>query len=152
VVKQVADAIGAICYPKTSGATGMHIYFPMGGRYPFAAVKKFAHLFARKVHQRLPRLTSLERMPKERRRQVYLDYLQNAIGQTIAAPYCVRPRPGATVSAPLRWQEVQTGLHPGAFTLHNMPARLKAQGDLFRGVLGKGLDLEEKLEALHQLQ
>lgn len=152
VVKQVADAIGASCYPKTSGATGMHIYFPMGGRYSFAAVKQFAHRFAQKVHQRLPRLTSLERMPKERRHQVYLDYLQNATGQTIAAPYCVRPRPGATVSAPLRWEEVKPGLQPGDFTLHTMPARLKAQGDLFRGVLGKGLDLEAKMEALEQLQ
>jgi bifunctional non-homologous end joining protein LigD len=151
-VKEVADAIGVVCYPKTSGATGMHIYFPLAGGYPFADVKNFAHCFAQKVHQRLPQLTSLERMPKERRYQVYLDYLQNAIGQTIAAPYCVRPRPGATVSAPLRWKEVKKGLHPSQFTLHNMPARLKEQGDLFQGVLGTGLDLKEKIAALKQLK
>jgi bifunctional non-homologous end joining protein LigD len=152
VVKEVADAIGASCYPKTSGATGMHIYFPLGGRYPFATVKDFAHRFAQQVHRRRPKLTSLERLPKERRYQVYLDFLQNAIGQTIAAPYCVRPRPGATVSAPLRWEEVKKGLHPRQFTLHNMPARLQEQGDLFRGVLGKGLKLEEMIGALQQLK
>jgi bifunctional non-homologous end joining protein LigD len=152
VVKQIADAIGVVCYPKTSGATGMHIYFPLGGLYPFAEVKDFALLFARQVHARLPQLTSLERLPKERRYQVYLDYLQNAIGQTIAAPYCVRPRPGATVSAPLRWEEVKKGLHPSQFTLNNMPARLKSQGDLFQGVLGEGINLPEKITALEQLK
>jgi bifunctional non-homologous end joining protein LigD len=124
----------------------------LGGKYPFATVKDFAHRFAQKVHERLPQLTSLERLPKERRYQVYLDYLQNAIGQTIAAPYCVRPRPGAPVSAPLRWEEVKKGLDPGQFTLHNMPARIKKQGDLFQGVLGKGINLKEKIAALKQLQ
>ncbi|MGV3502267.1 MAG: non-homologous end-joining DNA ligase [Adhaeribacter sp.] len=152
VVKQVADAIGADCYVKTSGATGMHIFFPLGGRYPFDLVKDFAHRFARRVHEQLPELTSLERAPKERRYQVYLDYLQNAIGQTIAAPYSVRPRPGAPVSAPLRWEEVKQGLDPGAFTLRNMPARLEKLGDLFSGVRGKGIDLEEKIAALKKLK
>ena len=130
----------------------MHIFFPLGGRYPFALVKDFAHLFARRVHALLPELTSLERAPKERRHQVYLDYLQNAIGQTIAAPYSVRPRPGAPVSAPLRWEEVKKGLDPGAFTLHTMPARLQQLGDLFREVLGKGIELEEMIEALKKLK
>jgi DNA ligase D-like protein (predicted polymerase)/DNA ligase D-like protein (predicted 3'-phosphoesterase) len=150
-VKEVADAIGVPCYPKTSGATGMHLYFPLGGLYPFALAKDFAYRIARQVHQRLPQLTSLERMPKERRYLVYLDYLQNAIGQTMAAPYCVRPRPGATVSAPLRWDEVKKGLEPSQFTMHNMPARLKKQGDLFRDILGKGIDLEAKLADLKKL-
>lgn len=148
VVKQVADAIEAECFVKTSGATGMHIFFPLGGRYPFELVKDFAHRFAQRVHEQLPKLTSLERAPKERRYQVYLDYLQNAIGQTIAAPYSVRPRPGAPVSAPLRWEEVRPGLDPGAFTLRNMPTRLQQLGDLFSGVLGQGIDLKEKIAAL----
>jgi bifunctional non-homologous end joining protein LigD len=151
VVKAIADEIGAACYPKTSGATGMHIYFPLGARYPFADVKAFALLFAQQVNRRLPQLTSLERMPKERRFQIYLDYLQNAIGQTIAAPYCVRPKAGATVSAPLQWPEVKKGLHPAQFTIKNMPARLKKKGDLFEAVLGKGIDLPACVQALTDL-
>ena len=152
VVKEIADAIGADCYAKTSGATGMHLYFPLGARYPFAEVKEFAHLLAKKVNERLPELTSLERMPKERRNQIYLDFLQNAIGQTIAAPYCARPKPGATVSAPLEWKEVKKGLHPSQFTIKNMAARLKKKGDLFKGVLGNGIDLPKCLELLKDLK
>ena len=110
----------------------MHLYFPLQAKYSFAEVKAFAHLLAQKVHARLPKLTSLERMPKERRYQIYLDFLQNAISQTIAAPYCVRPKPGATVSAPLAWPEVKKGLHPTQFTINNMPARLKKKAIYFR--------------------
>ncbi|GEO07065.1 ATP-dependent DNA ligase [Adhaeribacter aerolatus] len=148
LVKEIADAIGADCYAKTSGATGMHLYFPLQAKYPFAEVKEFAHLLAKKVHAQLPQLTSLERQPKERRYQIYLDFLQNAIGQTIAAPYCVRPKPGATVSAPLAWTEVKKGLHPAQFTIKNMPERLKQKGDLFKGVLGQGIGLPKCLQAL----
>jgi bifunctional non-homologous end joining protein LigD len=148
VVKALAYEIGAATYVKTSGATGMHIYFPLAAQYNFERVKAFAYLFAQKVQARLPELTSLERMPKERRYQIYLDYLQNAIGQTIAAPYCVRPKVGATVSAPLEWHEVKKGLQPSQFTLKNMPQRLKEKGDLFKGVLGVAIDLEKCMAAL----
>lgn len=151
VVKEIADAIKADCYPKTSGATGMHLYFPLGAKYPFTEAKAFAHQLAQKVHSRLPKLTSLERMPKERRYQVYLDFLQNAISQTIAAPYCVRPKAGAPVSAPLEWQEVKKGLHPSQFTIINMPERLKEKGDLFKSVLGRGINLPECMQALQDL-
>ena len=148
VTKQILDEAGAACYCKTSGATGMHIFVPMGAKYPFEQVKEFAHLVAKRIHAQLPKLTSLERSPKERRRQIYLDFLQNAIGQTIAAPYCVRPRPGATVSAPLKWEEVKPGLHPSKFTMQNMPARIEKEGDLFKPVLGKAVDLEKCLQQL----
>ena len=130
----------------------MHLYFPLQAKYPFAEVKEFAHLLAKKVHERLPQLTSLERMPKERRYQIYLDFLQNAIGQTIAAPYCARPKTGATVSAPLEWSEVKKGLHPSQFTILNIPARLKVKADLFKGVLGKGIDLPKCLQTLKELK
>lgn len=152
VVKKIADTIGADCYAKTSGATGMHLYFPVGAQYSFAEVKAFAYLLAQKVHDRLPDLTSLERLPKERRKQIYLDFLQNAIGQTIAAPYCVRPKPGATVSTPLHWHEIKTGLHPEQFTIKNMPERLAAMGDIFKPVLGKGIDLPACMQALENLK
>ncbi|MBW3544403.1 MAG: DNA ligase D [Bacteroidetes bacterium] len=151
VTKEVLDKAGAKAFAKTSGATGMHIFVPLGAKYPFADVKKFAHRVAELVHAQLPRLTSLERSPKERRKLVYLDYLQNAIAQTIASVYTVRPIPGAPVSAPLLWEEVKPGLLPKAFTIENMPARIKEKGDLFKGVLGKGVDLDKCLQQLENL-
>ncbi|WP_347158816.1 DNA ligase D [Pontibacter chitinilyticus] len=146
--KAVLDKIGAACYCKTSGATGMHLYVPLGAKYKFEEVRHFAHLVAQQVHAGLPELTSLERSPKERRKQIYLDYLQNSIGQTIAAPYSVRPRAGATVSTPLHWEEVKPGLRPTDFTIRNIPGRIKKEGDLFKGVRGKGIDLAACLKKL----
>lgn len=148
VAKNILDQAGIPVYCKTSGATGMHLYVPLAARYEFARVKELAHVLATRVHEQLPELTSLERNPKERRTQIYLDFLQNAIGQTIAAPYSVRPKPGATVSAPLKWAEVKKGLHPSQFTLKNMPDRIKQEGDLFKSVLGPGIDLPNALQAL----
>ncbi|MEJ8756942.1 DNA ligase D [Pontibacter sp. H259] len=146
--KEVLDKAGAEAYCKTSGATGMHIFVPLGAKYTFDQSRDFAHLVAQMVHGRLPKLTSLDRSPKERRKQVYLDFLQNSIGQTIASAYTVRPKPGATVSTPLSWDEVKPGLTPEAFTIKNVPDRIKEKGDLFKGVLGKGIDLEKCLEKL----
>ncbi len=146
--KQVLDALEMPVYAKTSGATGMHLYVPLGAKWPFEQVKELALLLAQQVQAKLPTLTSLERSPKERRNQVYLDYLQNAIAQTIAAPYCVRPRPGATVSTPLKWEEVTTGLHPSQFTIKNVPQRVQQLGDLFKPVLGKGIDVAAYLKKL----
>ena len=149
-VKEVLDKAGAESYVKTSGATGMHIYMPLGAKYPFEQVRPFAQIIAQLVHEQLPELTSLERSPKERRKQIYIDFLQNSIGQTVAAPYSARPKPGATVSAPLLWKEVKPGLHPSKFTIKNMPARLKKIGDIFKGVMGKGIDMEKCLKKLEQ--
>ncbi|MBC5774769.1 DNA ligase D [Pontibacter sp. KCTC 32443] len=146
--KEVLDKAGATTFCKTSGATGMHIFMPLGAKYTFDQARDFAHLVAQLVHEKLPKLTSLERSPKERRKQVYLDFLQNSIGQTIASAYTVRPKPGATVSTPLSWDEVKPGLTPEAFTIHNVPDRIKQEGDLFKGVLGEGIDLEKCLEKL----
>ena len=146
--KEVLDEGGARAYCKTSGATGMHIFVPLAAKYSFEQARQFAHIVALLVHEKLPGLTSLERNPKERRRQVYLDYLQNAIGQTIAAVYSARPKAGAPVSTPLAWEEVKPGLHPASFTIGNVGKRLKEKGDLFKGVLGKGIELEKCLERL----
>ncbi|HEY4651099.1 MAG TPA: DNA ligase D, partial [Pontibacter sp.] len=144
--KEVLDKAGATAFCKTSGATGMHIFVPLGANYSFDQARDFAHLVAQLVHEKLPKLTSLERSPKERRKQVYLDFLQNSIGQTIAAAYTVRPRPGATVSTPLSWDEVKPGLTPEAFTLKNVPDRIRQKGDLFKGVLSEGVDLQKCLK------
>jgi len=97
-------------------------------------------------HQKAPDFTSLERSPKNRQQKVYLDWLQNARGQTLAAPYCVRPRPKATVSTPLDWNEVNDNLSPNKFTIKNIFDRLNQKPDLFKGVLDDGINLESLLE------
>ncbi|WP_207432311.1 DNA ligase D [Sabulibacter ruber] len=148
--KEVLDDLEIPVYAKTSGATGMHLYVPLGAQWPFEQVKELAYALAQRVHEKLPKLTSLERSPKERRNQIYIDFLQNAIAQTIAAPYCVRPKEGATVSTPLQWKEVKTGLHPSQFTIKNVPQRVKKLGDIFQPVLGQGIDVAAYLKRLQK--
>lgn len=148
VVKKVLDKGGIESYCKTSGATGLHIYIPLGAKYDYEQGKNFAHIIAQLVHDQLPDLTSLVRNPKERKKQIYVDYLQNRGGQTLAAPYSVRPKPGASVSTPLEWKEVKKGLHPSQFTIKTIFKRLEKKGDLFKGVLGKGIDMAKCLKKL----
>ncbi|WP_439882267.1 non-homologous end-joining DNA ligase [Pontibacter sp. MBLB2868] len=148
--KEVLHQVGATAYVKTSGATGMHVFVPLAARYEFEQVRRFALSVARHVHKKLPALTSLERKPKERKDKIYLDFLQNAIGQTIASVYSARPKPGAPVSTPLEWEELKPGLSPEMFTIQNIPDRIKEKGDLFKGVLGKGPDLLQCLEKLEE--
>jgi bifunctional non-homologous end joining protein LigD len=79
---------------------------------------------------------------------IYMDYLQNRRGQTIASVYSARPKSGATVSTPLLWKEVKNGLTPQEFTINNIIKRLKKTGDIFKGILGKGIDLSKCLKNL----
>ncbi|MBB5397355.1 DNA ligase D [Mucilaginibacter sp. AK015] len=145
-VKKVMDAIDVPSYCKTSGSTGMHIYIPLGAKYDYDQSQMFARLIVNIVHQQIPDYTSLERMVKNRNGKMYLDFLQNRPGATIAGPYSLRPKPGATVSMPLHWDEVKPGLTMKHFTIHNSIARLKKEGDLFKGVLDKGIDLEKTIK------
>lgn len=144
-VKQVCQEWHVPSYPKTSGKTGIHIFIPMGARYTYEQVKDFAHLMVLEVHRRQPNLTSVERMPGKRPNRIYLDFLQNRQGQTLAAPYSVRPTPDATVSMPLHWDEVTASLKPTDFTIENAMRRVSRIGDLWAPVLGKGVDLRATL-------
>jgi bifunctional non-homologous end joining protein LigD len=148
VVHELLDQIGAASVCKTSGKRGLHIYVPLGARYDYELAKQFAELIARLVHGRLPETTSLARMPAHRQKRVYLDYVQNGRGKTLAAAYSVRPVPGAPVSTPLVWREVKRGLDPHKFTIRTVPKRLKRVGDLWRPVLGEGVNLEQCLARL----
>jgi bifunctional non-homologous end joining protein LigD len=142
VTREIMDKIGIIGYCKTSGSTGMHIYIPCGRRYTYDTVRGFAKMLATMVQSQLPSLTTMERsLAKRKKTEIYIDYLQNSRGQTLASVYSVRPRPGATVSAPLEWKEVKHGLHPSQFTMKNIFARARRKGDLFEGVLGKGINI-----------
>lgn len=148
VVKSILDKAGAECYIKTSGSSGMHIYIPLGARYDYEQGKNFAHIIAQLANAELPDLTSIERSPKARPKSIYLDYLQNRKGQTLASVYGVRPKSGATVSTPLEWKEVKKGLHPSQFTIKTILPRIKKKGDLFKGILGKGIDMEKCISRL----
>lgn len=151
VVKQVLDSLQIPSYPKTSGSTGIHIYIPLGAKYNYEQSKQLAELIATLVHDELPSFTSLIRNPRKRTDKIYIDYLQNRPIQTICAPYSIRPKPGATVSAPLHWDEVKKGLKISDFTMKNIFERVKSEGDLFEGVLNKGIDLNKILKGLSSL-
>lgn len=147
---EVCKEWGIPAYPKTSGKTGLHIYIPMGAKYTYEQAKNLAHLIVLEVHKRQPAVTSVERMPEKRKHKIYLDYLQNREGQTLAAPYSVRPTPEATVSMPLRWEEVKPGLKPTDVTIKNALTRVKRTGDLYQPVLGEPIDLKKVLKNIPQ--
>ncbi len=145
VIKKILDGLGITSYPKTSGSTGLHIYIPLGAKFSFDQSSQLARYIVTEAHQQTSGYTSMERLIKKRRGKLYLDFLQNRLGATVVAPYSLRPLSGATVSMPLSWDEVRPGLSIGNFTLHNAGNRLKETGDLFKGVLGEGINLLEIL-------
>ena len=146
--KEVLDNIGVIGYPKTSGSTGIHVYIPLGAKYTYDQCQMFARIIATQVNNILPDITSIERLTKARKNKLYVDFLQNRPKATLAAPYSLRPKPGATVSMPLYWEEVKKGLTMKDFTIENAMDRIKSEGDIFKPVLGKGIDLNKILEKL----
>lgn len=132
-------------YCKTSGGSGLHIYIPLNGKYEYAIVRKFAGLLARMIHEKLPRITSLERSPQKRKKKVYIDIFQNQKTQTIVSAYSVRGFPHAPVSTPLNWSEVNYKLKIADFNLLTIPKRLRQKGDLFTPILKRGINLEKTL-------
>ncbi|WP_172280775.1 DNA ligase D [Chryseobacterium sp. LAM-KRS1] len=151
-VNEVLKSIKVKGYCKTSGSTGIHIYIPMGGNYEFDQVKDFAHIVMKQVNEKLPKITTLERsLQKRDDKKIYLDYLQNRTGQTLASAYSLRPKPGASVSMPIAWEELKPGLKPTDFNIHNALDRIKEKGDLFKPVLGKGIDMMKALDLLQNL-
>jgi bifunctional non-homologous end joining protein LigD len=146
VTKEVLDNMGVKGYIKTSGSTGIHIYIPLGAKYDYDQCQLFGKVIATQVHHILPEITSIERIVKNRKGKLYVDYLQNRPKATLAAPYSLRPKPGATVSMPLHWDEVKKGLKMKDFTIENAIERIKSEGDIFKPVLGKGIDLNKILK------
>ncbi|MXO05274.1 DNA ligase D [Flavobacterium sp. HBTb2-11-1] len=152
VVKEVLDELETECLCKTSGASGLHIYIPLGAKYDYDSIKILGELIAKEVQSRLPDITSIERSIKKRKNKLYIDFLQNRRGQTLAAPYSVRPKPGATVSTPLEWSEVGEKLHPSQFTIKNVLKRFEKKGDLWTPVLSKGADIKKIIHKLEENQ
>jgi bifunctional non-homologous end joining protein LigD len=130
VVKEVADEIGLQAFPKTSGSSGIHIYVPLKPANEYDKVGEFARLFATEVAQRAPKIATVERtIAKRKSTQVYVDWMQNARGKTLAASYTARAKPGATVSMPLTWKQVEKGVKIRDFTITNVPELLKKKGE-----------------------
>jgi len=134
VVREVLDELGLRSYPKTSGATGLHILAPIKPELPFPEVRRFAKAVAIEVERRIDdQAVATTTWRVADRVGVFVDYGQNARDRTIAAAYSVRPVPDARVSAPLEWAEV-AAVEPEAFTLETMTARIDAAGDPMRGM------------------
>ena len=146
--KMVLDKAGIKSFCKTSGASGLHVYVPFRNKYDYVTVKDFAHIVASLVQEQLPETTTLERSLDKRGPRIYIDWLQNRTGQTLASVYSLRPVPGATVSAPLDWKEVNHRLSPAQFTMKNIFQRLKKKDDLFSPVLTEANSIGTALKKL----
>jgi bifunctional non-homologous end joining protein LigD len=136
--KKVIDGFGLHAAIKTSGSTGLHIYLPLPPKTPNEAATLVTQMIATKVAESHPREATIERFVKARgAATIYVDYLQNIQGKTVAGPYCVRAKPGATVSAPLKWSELNDRLDPRAFHLGNAAERFEIAGDVWNEAMRK---------------
>jgi bifunctional non-homologous end joining protein LigD len=140
LVHEVLDDMDLVGFPKTTGSRGIHIWVPIARKYTFEQSRGFVFDVGAVARERKPKLVTLETV-KDRRRGVYIDYLQNVGGKTTAGPYSVRPIRRAPVSAPLQWDEIGALGRPDAFTIANMGARLAQTGDL----LAPAIKLAQKL-------
>jgi len=147
-IKDMLDSFNITSFCKTSGSTGLHIYVPVAAKYPYESTRLFAEYIARHVNEELPRSTSVTRAKSARNKKVYIDFLQNSKGQTVAAPYSAPPKPGATVSMPLLWKEVNEKLRISDFNIHNSLERLNEAGDLWHDIKSVKNDLRKVIREI----
>jgi len=151
-LRRILERLALPSYVKTSGATGLHILLPLGARYTYEQCRTFARLLAVMGVEAEPEISTVARPLRARGGKVYIDFGQNGHGQTIVAPYSLRPLPGAPASCPLEWREVTPRLDPARFTLRTLPVRFDRMADPLTPVLGDGIDMAaalERIEALH---
>jgi bifunctional non-homologous end joining protein LigD len=147
LVKQALDTLELESFPKTSGADGIHVLVPIGRRHTYEDTRQFAEIIARALAATHRGLVTTE-WSKSKRRGVLIDSNQNGEGKTIASVYSVRPKEGAPVSTPLRWEEVDQNLDPAAFTMDAVRERIARDGDLYEGVLTTKQSLGAALKAI----
>ena len=147
---KILDELELPSYVKTSGATGLHILLPLGARYDYEIVRTFARLLAVMGVEAEPAISTIARPLHSRGGKVYIDFGQNGRGQTIVAPFSARPLPGAPVSCPLTWDEVNAGLDPARFTIKTAPPRLARLGDPVAPVLAGHVDVAATLRRLER--
>lgn len=137
-VKEELDALGMHGALKTSGSRGLHVYVPLPRGTPLDAATLVAQIVATRVAHAHPKHATVERMKKKRPRgTVYVDYLQNSLGKTVAGVYAARARPTPTVSTPLSWDELTSDLDPAEFTIETVPGRVRSVGDLWAEAMAK---------------
>lgn len=135
-LRDALQRVGLQGYPKTSGGRGLHVYLPLARGHTFDVVRAWVKDLASELAASYPDLLAVAHGPTHRGRQVTVDHAQNSIGRNTAAPYTLRAHPGAPVSTPLSWDEVEDGqLHPSNLTLRSVPGRVRQVGDLFAPVL-----------------
>ena len=147
MIKQMLDLLELESFPKTSGSEGIHILVPVARRHSYAQTREFSEIVAGALARAHPGLVTTE-WTKAKRRGVLIDSNQNGEGKTIASAYSVRPKPGAPVSTPLRWDEVNASLDPAAFTMDAVRERVARDGDLFAPVLTTKQSLSTALNSL----
>jgi len=147
-VRRLLDELGIVGYPKTTGNRGLHVYVRLEPHWDSYQVRAAAVAAARELERRRPDLITSAWWKEERGRRVFVDYNQNAPHKTVFGAWSVRARPGAQVSAPLTWDEIDT-LHPDELTIESVPGRLAAQGDPWEG-MNEGLQSLEPLLALQE--
>src|SRR6266404_8686315 len=130
VCKEVLDELGLPAFPKTSGSSGIHVYLPLKPKYDFGKIAEVASALANEVARRAPKIATTQRsLAKRQTQQVYVDAMQNARGKTIASVFSARARPGATISMPLTWKQIEKGVKIADFTIQNALALLKKHGN-----------------------
>jgi bifunctional non-homologous end joining protein LigD len=147
-LRRILDDLALPSYVKTSGATGLHILLPLGARYTYEQARTFARLLAVLGVEAEPEISTVARPLRDRGGKVYIDFGQNGHGQTIVAPFSLRPLPGAPASCPLEWREVTPRLDPARFNLKTIAARFEKIADPFAPVLGEGIDMAAALERI----
>lgn len=143
VCKEILDELELPAFPKTSGSSGIHIYVPLKPKLEFGKVAAIAEALAAEVAQRAPQVATVQRsLAKRQKQQVYVDAMQNARGKTIAAPYSARAKPGATVSMPLTWKQVEKGVKISDFTIQNAPKLVEKIGDAWQNFFAEAKQLK----------
>ena len=150
-VRDVIEATGGRCLVKTSGKTGIHVIVPLRPRHDFAEVRAAAKTIAGIVDRRLPKLTTRRPNASRHSRKIYIDYVRNSIGQTLAAPYSLRAFPAATVSTPLAWRDLSTSLRPSRYRLRTIFRRLNREGDIWRSAIRHSVNLERLVSCLRRM-
>lgn len=141
-IRDELQTIGAAGFPKTSGADGLHVYIPMPPETPYEAGLIFCQIVATVIANKHPKQATVERAVRARGQRVYIDYLQNILGKTLATAYSARPSDYAGVSTPLTWNELEEGVRREDFTVRSAPARFRRTGDLWAALRkAKGVDL-----------
>jgi bifunctional non-homologous end joining protein LigD len=149
-IHALLEPLGAPHYIKTSGQEGLHVLIPLGGALTHDQSTAFAEVIARIVAGEMSDIATIARPLRDRGGKVYVDYLQNGFGKTIAAPFSVRPKPGAPVSTPLAWNEVTARLDPARHTIKTVPDRFARRADPMRDVLTTQVDIAAVIAALQE--